>query len=141
MLGVLLAAALVSPAPMAVPASTYADAVQVSATQTKPDQPWPPAGVSRPGGQVTTPKLIHEVKPAYTTNARKARIEGDVVLEAIVQPDGKVGEVRVVRSLDKEHGLDQAAVNALRQWRFEPGKKDGKAVAVLVEVEMTFTVR
>jgi protein TonB len=62
-------------------------------------------------------------------------------MEAVVQTDGTVAEVRVVRSLDKKFGLDEEAVKTLKQWRFEPGKKGGVAVPVLIEVEMTFTVR
>jgi protein TonB len=109
--------------------------------QPKPDHPWPPAGVARVGGEVKAPKLVYEVKPSYTKEARRAGIQGSVGLEAIVLADGTVGEVRVTRSLDKEYGLDDEAVRAIRKWRFDPGTKDGAAVPVLVEAEMTFTVR
>jgi TonB family protein len=64
-----------------------------------------------------------------------------VILEAVVLTDGTVGEVRVVRSLDKQHGLDDEAVKTVKKWRFTPGKKDGSAVPVIVSVEMTFTRR
>ena len=107
----------------------------------KPEQPWPPAGVTRPGGGVTAPRLILETRPNYTSDAMKAKIQGDVVMEAVVRTDGRVGEVRVVRSLDKAHGLDDEAVKTVKQWRFEPGKKEGVAVPVLVEIEITFTLR
>jgi protein TonB len=90
---------------------------------------------------VTFPKLIYEVKASYTGDARRAGIQGVIVIEAVVLLDGHVGDVRVTRSLDKKFGLDDEAVKALRKWRFEPGTKDGVAVPVLVEVEMTFTVR
>ena len=89
---------------------------------------------------VSSPKLIKEVKPKYTADAMRARIEGLVVLSGVVMPDGKVGTVAVTRSLDSRYGLDQEAVMALRQWRFAPGMKDGAAVAVLVEIEMAFTM-
>jgi TonB family protein len=62
-------------------------------------------------------------------------------MEAVVLPDGTVGDVRVVRSLDKRYGVDDEAVKALKQWQFTPGKnKDGVSVPVVIEVEMTFTV-
>lgn len=59
----------------------------------------------------------------------------------MVQPDGKVGEVRVTRSLDQKFGLDEEAIKTLKKWQCLPGKEDGVAVPVLVEVEMTFTLR
>jgi protein TonB len=107
----------------------------------KPEQPWPPAGVSRPGGGVTAPRLILDSRPNYTSDAMKAKIQGAIVMEAVVQTDGRVGEVRVVRSLDKAHGLDDEAVKTVKRWRFEPGKKEGVGVPVLVEIEMTFSLR
>jgi TonB family protein len=87
------------------------------------------------------PVLLHETKPNYTSEAMRARIQGVALLECVVLPDGSVGDVRVVRSLDVQFGLDQQAVNALRQWRFRPGMKDGTPVAVLVTVEISFTLR
>lgn len=114
---------------------------QAPATEAVPEKGWPPAGVTRPGGSVVAPKVIKEAKPTYTPEAMSARIQGSVLLEAVVNADGTVGEVRVKRSLDSKFGLDEQAVKALRKWRFAPGTKDGVAVPVLVEVEMTFTTR
>ena len=105
----------------------------------KPEQSWPPAGVFRPGGGVTAPKVTKEVRVSYTPDALRARVQGGVALEAVVRADGTVGEVRVTRSLDKRYGLDDEAVKALKQWQFTPGRKDSGAVPVVVEVEMTFT--
>jgi TonB family protein len=105
----------------------------------KPEQPWPPAGVFRAGGGVTAPKVTKDVPVRYTPDAVRARVQGSVALEAVGRADGTVGEVRVVRSLDKRHGLDDEAVKALKQWQFTPGRKDGGAVPVVVEVEMAFT--
>ena len=73
------------------------------------------------GNGVETPKLIREVKPQYTAQAMRAKIQGEVLLECIVMPDGSVGNIRVVRSLDAAFGLDQEAIKAARQWRFQPG--------------------
>lgn len=95
----------------------------------------------RPGKEVSQPKLIKEVKPQYTPEAKEARIQGTVWLEAVVLDTGEVGDVTVLKSLDTVYGLDDAAVVAIRQWLFEPGKKDGKPVAVRVEVEMSFTLK
>jgi protein TonB len=100
-----------------------------------------PGSVARPGGGVTAPQIEKEVKPVYTDAAKKERIQGTVKMDVVVLADGAVGDVTVTQSLDKKHGLDDEAVKAVRQWRFVPGKKDGKAVPVLVEIEMTFTLK
>ena len=102
------------------------------------EQPWPPAGVFRPGGAVTQPKVIKRPFPKYPSRAMKSKVQGRVFMEAVVLTDGTVGEVRVVGSLDKEHGLDDEAVQTLKKWRFTPGKKNDLAVPVVVEVEMSF---
>lgn len=100
-----------------------------------------PEGVVRPGGSVTSPEVVKEVRPQYTADSMRAKIQGVIEVEAVVQADGTVGMVRVVRSLDKEHGLDDQAVRAVKQWRFRPGKRGGVAVPVLVSIELTFTLR
>src|SRR3954471_14331935 len=106
----------------------------------KPEQPWPPAGVFRPGGDVAEPKLTRETKPSYSAEAVRAKVEGSVFMEAVVLTDGTVGEVRVVRSLDKKHGLDDVAVKTVKEWQFSPGKKDGIAVPVVIDVQMSFSL-
>jgi bla regulator protein BlaR1 len=90
---------------------------------------------------VVLPKVVREVKPRYTARAMQARIQGTVHLTVVVLSDGGVGEVTVVKSLDKEHGLDDEAVAATRQWKFEPGTKGGKAVPVEITIELTFTLK
>jgi TonB family protein len=97
--------------------------------------------VQKPGNGVTSPVLVREVKPKYTKAAMDAKIQGAVWLEAVVLEDGTVGAVRVTKSLDTEHGLDVEAVNAMKQWTFKPGTKDGKAVPVQIDVEMTFRLK
>ena len=109
-----------------------------SAAQAPPEALWPPEGVFRPGNGVTMPRVIKEVKPSYTADAMRTKISGSVLLEALVQTDGRVGEVRVKRSLDQRYGLDDAAVAAVKQWQFATGTKDDVAVPVVVEVEMAF---
>ena len=77
----------------------------------------------------------------WTAEAMRKKIEGSIELETIVNKEGKPTEVKVIRSLDKEYGLDEKAVDALKAWTFKPATKDGKAVAMKVKVEMTFTLR
>jgi TonB family protein len=98
-------------------------------------------GAYRPGSGVTTPILVREVKPAYTADAMRAKIQGSVLVEGDVQTDGTVTNLKVVRSLDPTFGLDQEAIKAARQWRFQPGKRFGEAVAVTITIELTFTLR
>ncbi len=98
-------------------------------------------GAYRPGNGVETPRLLREVKPQYTAQAMRAKIQGEVLLECIVQPDGAVGNIKVVRSLDAAFGLDQEAIKAARQWRFAPGTKQGQPVPVLVTIAIAFTLR
>jgi TonB family protein len=90
---------------------------------------------------VTLPKVISEVKPQYTPEALQARIEGRVVMTAVVRTDGTPGDIAITTSLDTEYGLDKQAVTALSQWRFEPGLKDGKHVPVRVDIEMRFRLK
>ena len=71
----------------------------------------------------------------------RAKVQGEVVIEAVVLPDGTVGEVKIVRSLDTNFGLDEEALKAARQWRFRPGTRFGDPVAVLVTIALTFTLR
>lgn len=97
--------------------------------------------VYQPGNGVKPPRLAKDVKPQYTPEAKEARIQGSVWLEAVVLDTGEVGDVSVVKSLDTVYGLDDQAVKAMKQWRFEPGTKDGKPVAVRIDVEMTFTLK
>ena len=100
----------------------------------------PAITVYEPGNGVSLPTLVREVKPSYTPQAIAARIQGTVLLSAVVLADGTVGDVTVTRSLDTQYGLDAQAVSAAKQWLFNPGKKDGVAVAVRVTIEMTFTL-
>jgi TonB family protein len=86
------------------------------------------------------PKLIRQVKAAYTREAMRARIQGEVLLACVVLTDGTVGEVRVTGSLDTAYGLDDAAIAALKQWRFSPAMKAGVPVAVIVDVNMSFAL-
>ena len=90
---------------------------------------------------ITLPSVREEVKPYYTPGAMEAKIQGIVSMAVVVLASGDVGEITVTRSLDKEHGLDDEAVKAVRQWKFAPATKDGKAVAVEVTIQMAFTLK
>jgi TonB family protein len=95
--------------------------------------------VHRPGGNVTSPRLLREVKPHYSERAKQEQVQGEVLMECVVKADGTVGEIKVVKKLHPD--LDQAAMDAASQWLFEPGKRDGKPVNVLVTIAMTFTLK
>lgn len=98
-------------------------------------------GAYRPGSGITLPSVLREVKPAYTADAMRAKVQGSVWLECIVMPDGSVGDVKVTRSLDPIFGLDQEAVKAAKLWRFRPGMRQGEPVPVIITIELTFTLR
>jgi TonB family protein len=92
-------------------------------------------------GGVSAPALIHEVRPAFTVDAIRAKTQGVVVMDVVVLADGSVDpdRIRITRSLDR--GLDQQAILAVRQWRFRPSLRLGHPVASRVTVELAFTLR
>jgi TonB family protein len=97
-------------------------------------------GVYRAGaGGVVPPTLVKEVKPKYTPDALRRRVQGAVVLEAIVGRDGQPFAIRVIQSLDPG-GLDEEAVLAARGWRFTPGRVGDTVVDVLVIIQLDFQV-
>jgi protein TonB len=98
-------------------------------------------GYYRPGNGVELPRVIQEVRPQYTADAMRAKVQGTVWVECVVLPDGTVGEANVTKSLDSVFGLDQEALKAARRWRFVPGRRLGQPVPVLVTIELTFTLR
>ncbi|HLM98415.1 MAG TPA: M56 family metallopeptidase [Bryobacteraceae bacterium] len=98
----------------------------------KPQSP----GIYKVGNGVSAPKVVHKVDPEYTKEARDAKIEGTVVLQTEIHTDGRAHNISVVRSLDP--GLDHNAIDAISQWEFEPGKKDGKSVAVAATIEVNY---
>jgi len=96
-------------------------------------------GPYRPGSGVEPPRLLHEVKADYSEEARRQGITGDVVLEIVVRRDGTVGDARVLQGLGG--GLNERAVQAVRQWRFAPAHRLGTPVDVIVEVAVEFKLR
>jgi periplasmic protein TonB len=96
-------------------------------------------GPYRPGSGIAPPTILREVKPDYTEEGRRRNVEGDVVLEIVVRRDGTVGDIKVLHGLGA--GLDQRAVEAVRQWRFSPARRQTVAVDVVVEVAVEFKLR
>jgi len=96
-------------------------------------------GAKRPGSGIAMPTLLRQVEPKYTSEAMRAKVQGSVELEAVVLPNGTVGDVRITRSLDKAFGLDQEAIKAAKGWLFRPGSdRDGKPVGVIVTLILEF---
>jgi protein TonB len=99
-------------------------------------------GVARPGNGITNPRVLYQPKPNYTAEAMRAKIQGLVLLEAVVLADGTVGETRVTRSLDPTFGLDQEAQRTVKLWKFAPAtNREGQPVPVIVAIELSFTLR
>ena|SRR5581483_1739187 len=93
-------------------------------------------GIYRVGNGVSPPSPIFSPDPEYSEEARKAKYQGVVLLALIVGPDGRCHDIHVVHSLGM--GLDEKAVEKVKEWKFEPAKKDGQPVAVSINVEVNF---
>lgn len=89
------------------------------------------------GGRVRPPKAIAQPIPTYTAEAKEGKIEGLILLEAIIRKDGTVAEVKVLRGLG--YGLDESAINTVKnRWKFSPATLDGEPVAVRANIEISF---
>lgn len=98
--------------------------------------------VYRPGNDVTMPIEIRKGIPRYTTEAMRARIQGSILVECVVQPEGACTNIRVKRSaFSPAFGLDDEAIKAAADWRFRPGTRRGQAVPVIVTMEIAFALR
>jgi len=115
----------------AVAAKAKADAAAASAARAKAQKE-----AVHVGGQVKAPTKIKDVKPVYPAIAQSARVGGTVTIEATIGPDGKVIDTKVVRSIPM---LDQAALDAVRQWEYTPALLNGKPVPVVINVTINFT--
>jgi len=96
-------------------------------------------GPYRPGSGIDPPRLLREVRADYTEDARRRGLSGEVVLEIVVRRDGSVGDVKILQGLGG--GLNDRAVQAVRQWRFAPAQRHGTPVDVIVEVAVEFKLR
>jgi periplasmic protein TonB len=94
-----------------------------------------------PGSDVTPPTLMFRALPQYTPEAMRAKIQGVAFLTGVVGIDGRLHDIRIVRSLDGAFGLDQEAIKCVQQWRFRPATRQGKPVAVFVNLEVEFNLR
>jgi len=97
--------------------------------------PPPPTFCSQAQG-VTFPKAIYTPDPPYTEEARRAKLSGFCVLSLIVGTDGLPRDVKLTRALGS--GLDEKAIEAVRQWKFDPARRNGVPVAVKIDVEVLF---
>lgn len=96
-------------------------------------------GVFRVGGGISAPAVLSRIEPTYSEEARRARYQGSVILSAIVRKDGTVQILKVLRGLGL--GLDENAIEALKQWRFRPGTRAGEPVDVALNIEVNFALR
>jgi TonB family protein len=126
-----------------IPPEASESAVGVAPTDIQaPGAPEPPTtSADAPGTPgLTQPVAVRRPRPGYTPEAMRAKIQGTVTVEAVVGTDGRVRDARVIKSLDKEFGLDAAALDAARRWEFRPGTLDGRVVQVPVTLELQFTI-
>ncbi len=103
-----------------------------------PDSPYVP--VLTPGkGNTSYPQCLHCPVPQYTDEARSKRIEGTVVLQVVITPEGRATQITVIKMAGR--GLDEQAIAAVRTWKLKPAMKDGNPVAVRTPVEVTFRLK
>ncbi len=98
-----------------------------------------PAGPYRPGGEVSAPVKVFYPSPIYTEDGRRARIQGVVILEAIIDALGNVARVKVLKGLPA--GLTESAVETAKRWQFEPAKRQGQPVAVYLNLTIRFSLQ
>ena len=106
--------------------------------QEAPPPPPPPQAPVRVGGNIRPPQKIKDLRPVYPSIAQSARVQGVVIIEATIGPDGKVKDARILRSIPL---LDQAALDAVRQWEFTPTLLNGVPVPVIMTVTVNFTLQ
>src|SRR5450432_3323467 len=95
-------------------------------------------GIFHVGDGVSAPRALYTPEPEFSEEARKAKYQGVVVLNIVVGTDGRVHNPRVVRALGM--GLDEKAIEGVKTWKFDPSKKDGRAVAVEMNIEVAFNL-
>jgi periplasmic protein TonB len=97
-------------------------------------------GIYQPGNDVTLPTPVYRAEPRYTTAAMRARIQGAVRVECVVDINGVCSRPRLIRSLDSTYGLDEQALLAAARWKFLPGTRFGEPVPVVITIELGFTI-
>jgi protein TonB len=103
-----------------------------------PPPPPPPAAPVRVGGNIKAPQKVKHVNPLYPPIAQSARVQGVVIIEATIGPDGAVKDAKVLRSIPL---LDAAALDAVKQWQFTPTLLNGVPVPVIMTVTVQFTLQ
>jgi protein TonB len=126
-------------APTGIQRINLASGAKVEVLSTSLDPSFGTDAATPCAADLTMPRVVKEHKPQYTRDAMRARVQGRVEMQVVVSAEGTVRDARIVHSLHPD--LDEQALLAVKQWRFEPGRKDGKPVPVLVTIEMTFTLR
>ncbi|MBI2570596.1 MAG: energy transducer TonB [Candidatus Schekmanbacteria bacterium] len=107
----------------------------------EPEGPPAPAGPVRLTAEMEKPQIIKRVQPDYPAMARKAGIEGVVILECVINVNGRVEKVKVLRSMGKT-GMDESATSAVKQWEFTPAKSStGVPIPVIMNLTVSFTLR
>ena len=122
-----------------IPKVNVASSVGVELVSTNLDPNFGAEAAVPCGTTVTLPRVIKEQQPRYTSTAMREKAQGSVEVQAVVDIDGTINQARIVRPLHPE--LDEQALLAVKQWRFAPGTMNGAPVPVLVEIELTFTLR
>ena len=107
-------------------------------TEAPPPPPPPPPAPIRVGGQIKQPTQLKRVNPVYPAIAQSARVQGVVIIEAVIGQNGKVQETKVLRSIPL---LDAAALDAVKQWEYTPTLLNGVAVPVIMTVTVNFTLQ
>jgi protein TonB len=103
-----------------------------------PPEPLKVDGAVRVGGNIKPPTKLKDVRPLYPPEAEAAHVQGVVIVEARIEPDGHVSDVRVLRSIRE---LDQAAIDAVKQWEFSPTLLNGVAVPVIMTMTVNFVLQ
>jgi TonB family protein len=114
------------------------DYVKMAGTTSVPPGTGGRSGVVRPGNGCAVPILVRQIQPKYTHDAMQAKLEGDVEIQAVIQKDGTVGDLRVSRSLDTQFGLDDEALKAAKGWVFHPATCKGEPVNMIVTLRLQF---
>lgn len=121
---------------MLAPPRLHAEDKDKNDTSTKESSRTATDQIYEPGNGVKSPKLIHYVEPEFSGSSKEAYVEGVVRISVIVKNNGIPGDMHVVKGLNSDE--DHRALDAVSQWRFQPGTKDGQPVNVRVTVEVEF---
>jgi TonB family protein len=134
---VILAAVIIIPL-MAVGAVPTPSGMGGFVAAPPPPPPPPPPAPVRVGGKISPPTRVKNVNPVYPSIAQSARVQGVVIIEATIGPDGRVQDTKVLRSIPL---LDQAAIDAVKQWTYTPTLLNGVPVPVIMTVTVNFTLK